>query len=250
MRRSARLYLWLLPAIVLPAVAAPAAHAAKPLCPSVKRALYRSAPNVTIWAERGSVYACWYRRSQSRPRVSRRVRLGAWRTGSQLRYDAATTTAVWTLPGAGGDRIWARTLGAGPALLAGVMARPAMNDGAAGQEGRVLRLVADAGVAAWVAWDKTSGVNSVYVAQLGAPEAVSASSGFPLAPVSSGRLTHMGDWPATSRSVAATLVVLDDGTGDGDECGGGSGFIVSVTPLAPATLTVAGTYSYGSNFYC
>lgn len=251
MRRFVRTTCLVLATVIVGTLLVTPAQALSPRssCPSKAGTLYRQAPNITIWHKGRSLYGCWYSlwaaRERPRARVQKVVRLGVWTSGSQFRYDTATSTAVWTVRAAGSDKIWARTLGARSNVLGGIVAAPPTAVGGSGSEASVIKMVAGAGVAAWV-----TGTGSVYVAQLGSAGAISASSTFSSPPTTLGPVSYLGAWPSRVSSLAATLVIADDGTGDGDECGGGSGFIVSVTPIAPTTLTVAGSYSYGNNFRC
>jgi hypothetical protein len=203
-----------------------AGQAAKryPKCPAKQGTLAHDGSG-RVWHQGASLYGCTTVYGH-RPRS---LRLGPWRPGAKVAWDGSD--AVWSVPltrggKVVGDRVYAADAQDGKRWLLGARALPKTVTTAAG-EARVQRLFAFGATAGWV----TTGTDVVFA--LRSPEDAPQAEGGRLGtPVADGHLTLVGTWPGISPTGLGRTVKIDATGGDGDECGGGEDYRLTVVPDA------------------
>lgn len=209
----------LLAAAVAALVAVPAgtASAKAPTCPAKAGTVFHSSYG-RAWHAGGSLYSCTTVYAKKRV-----VRLGPWKPGSKLAWEP--THAVWSVPAARGDRIWAGSTENGRRWLLGTRALGA-------SEARVQRLFVYDSTAAWVT--KAGAVVFALEQPQADPEAIGT---LPSAPAARSHLAVAGTFTALSPTDLGRTVRLDSANEDGDECGGAADYRVTFAPdpAAPAT---------------
>jgi hypothetical protein len=197
------------------ALGAGSAGAATPKCPSKPGTLFHNSYG-RAWHAKGSLYSCTTVYGHKRV-----VRLGPWKTGGKLAWEA--THAAWSVPGPKGDRIYAGSTEDGRRWLVGTRAL-----GSA--EARVQRMFVYDTAAAWVT--KAGAVMFALEQPQEAPEAIGAVTPTPLP---GGKLVLVGTWSSPSPTDLGRTIKLDSGDGDGDECGGAADYRITLAPADPAT---------------
>jgi hypothetical protein len=205
---------------LLPAGSAAAARASPTRCPAKAGTLFHSSYG-RAWQTRGSLYSCTTVYGHKRV-----VRLGPWKAGGKLAWEP--THAVWSVPAARGDRIWAGSTENGRRWLLGTRAL-----GAA--EARVQRLFVYDSTAAWVT--KAGAVVFALEQPQAGPEAIGT---LPSAPAARSHLAVAGTFTALSPTDLGRTVRLDSANGDGDECGGAADYRVTFAPDPAAAATRVG----------
>jgi hypothetical protein len=209
----------LLAAAVAALVAVPAgtASAKAPTCPAKAGTVFHNSYG-RAWHAKGSLYSCTTVYGHKRV-----VRLGPWKSGSKLAWEP--THAVWSVPAARGDRIWAGSTENGRRWLLGTRAL-----GSA--EARVQRLFVYDSTAAWVT--KAGAVVFALEQPQADPEAIGT---LPSPPAARSHLAVAGTFTALSPTDLGRTVDLDAVNEDGDECGGAADYRVTFAPdpAAPST---------------
>lgn len=196
------------------------AAAKTPTCPAKAGTLSHSSYG-RAWHKHGSLYSCTTVYGHKRV-----VRLGPWKSGGKLVWQP--THAVWTVPGAAGDRVWAASTEDGRRWLLGTRAL-------GGAEARVQRLFAYDVAAAWVT--KAGAVVFALEQPQADPEAIGT---LPAPPAARSHLTVAGTFTALSPTDLGRTVVLDSTGEDGDECGGAADYRITFAPDPAAPATRAG----------
>jgi hypothetical protein len=196
------------------------AAAKAPTCPAKAGTLFHSSYG-RAWHTRGSLYSCTTVYAHKRV-----VRLGPWKSGGKLVWQP--THAVWTVPAAGGDRVWAGSTEDGRRWLLGTRAL-----GSA--EARVQRLFAYDTAAAWVT--KAGAVVFALEQPQNDPQAIGT---LPAPPAARSHLVNVGTFTAQSPTELGRTIVLDSQEEDGDECGGAATYRITLVPDPAAPETRVG----------
>jgi hypothetical protein len=175
-----------------------------------------------VWHSGASLFGCTTAYGPSLGHTPRTRRLGPWTPGTKVAFDGVT--AVWSVPKAAGDRVWADNLDSGEHWLTGTRIVP----GSAGghfTDGRVQRLMLTTEGAAWITRD------SQVVLALHEPASDPTPFGALAAPLSADKqLLLVGSFPGVAASTLAQSATLEVVGGDGDECGGVDTYRLSVAP--------------------
>ncbi|HEY6762029.1 MAG TPA: hypothetical protein VI318_21190 [Baekduia sp.] len=208
--------------VVVAAVAAalPGVASAKaaPQCPAKPLTLVHNSYG-RAWHTHGSLYSCTTVYGHRRV-----VRLGPWKAGGKLAW--APTNAVWSVPGARGDRVYAGSTENGRRWLVGTRAL-------GGAEARIQRVFVYDSTAAWV----TKGGAVVFALQQpeADPAAIGTLPGGGTPAATGGHLVVVGTWTTSSPTDLGRTVKLDSANADGDECGGSADYRITLAPADPAT---------------
>jgi hypothetical protein len=221
----------LLVAAVVAATAAaapsPASAAAKPKnCPAQKGTIKVDGYKIgRVWHRGTKLFAC----TTVYGHAPKSRYLGPWAPGTKVAFDGVNLG--WTVrtvaEGRSTDRVWAGSADTGKRWMLAQKPNPGGATKAA-REVRVQRIVvADRGLA-WV----TQGGD--VVGALESPASDPAPVGTFTTPPSvlQKRLVLIGSWPAVpAATLAATLKIVEE-PGEGDECGGGNPYLITVRPDA------------------
>jgi len=229
MTTSPRLLLALTSVLIGASVAAPSSSSAAfaKKCPAKAHTVAVSPDGAysRLWTVGGTLYGCIkYGGEQPRAR-----RLGPWTPGGQVSF--VSTTAVWTRAyvrdGVRSDRLWAADAYTGERFLAGKRLVPKSGSAPDG-EARIQRVLAEHGAAAWVT--QTGEVGFALDVPWNDDETPSRSGGGPDAELTvDDNRTLVGRFDTDPGQLADTLKITTD-DGEGDECGGVTGYTLSVRP--------------------
>jgi hypothetical protein len=222
------------PALVAGLALAPAAQAADRACPA-KRGTLAHADGGRVWHTATGLYGCsiiYGKRPQA-------FRLGPWRPGTRVWFDGVAV--AWTVPlvrdGVRSDRLWAGLAESGTTWLRGRQLVPAAADAPA-REGRIQRLIGPGFGMGWI----TQAGDVVLALQL--PQSDPGPVGtLPGTLKADHSLVLVGSWPQTPAADLAAGAKLVVGSGEGDDCGGGNPYTLTVQP-DPAGPRVGATW-YG-----
>lgn len=215
----------ILGAAVLAAVPAGASAASKD-CPPKKGTIVKKSLG-RIWHQGSSLYGC----TTVYAHKPKSKRLGPWKPGTRVRFDGVNV--VWSVPlvrdGVRSDRMWAANVDSASRWLTGTRIVPQSGDTPA-REARVRTLVMQDTGAAWLTTD------GAVVAALRFPETdPQAIGGLPGPFVPAQKLLLVASYPdAPTQDAIAASLKIDEGDGEGDECGGSNpySFLFSTAPAA------------------
>jgi hypothetical protein len=225
--------------LAVAALAPAVADAATPTCAAKPHTVVHNSYG-RAWVSGMGLYACTTVYGEKRT-----VRVGPWRGSTgKVRFDGVTV--LWTVPlvrdGRRSDRVWAASAQSGRHWLAGTRLVFATG-GQPAREGRVRKLILRDHAAAWIT---TAG--DAVLALDDPQDAPTARGALPTAPVANHQVVLLGTWPGQSATLATTAA-LDEGDGDGDECGGVNPYTFTVQPAgATASLGVQWTGGWSRPF--
>ncbi len=206
-----------------PASASTAATAAKGDCPARKGTLAKNSIG-RIWHRRGSIYGC----TTVYGEPANRRRLGPYTTGAKVAFDGANVafTVSRVRDGKRVDRVFAANVDDGRRWLVGRKAVPA----AAAEpehEARIQKLSLRDQSVAWIT--RTGDVVMAMREPASEPTPIGAPPG-PLTVVRN--LLLVGRFPGTGATALARSMRYKELPGEGDECGGGNPYTLTVRPDA------------------
>ncbi|MEH3053004.1 MAG: hypothetical protein PGN13_03215 [Patulibacter minatonensis] len=234
------------------ALAPAAAHAKAPTCTRQANEIVRKSGSV-LFRKSSSLFSC----TAGYGDPVRIHRLGPWSKGfSKVSFDGSS--AVWTAAGPAFEgvpaaRIWAANAAAGKTWIKGL--KPVPGQQLDDTDNTVTKLKAYGQAAAWITAGGAVVAGSEEPAGTDPDPIGTGTPAFAPAPImgvpqgvssplkAAGHRALLGRWTGISVAELGKSLRIAAGEGDGDECGGGGDWRITVTPIADQPEVGASWYS-------